>query len=134
MNTDSRNERHDVSSDRIREQLRALSAVEPPRGLKERLRAGIPCPLGDRVSPGHVRGWPGVTGWAGIAATIIVFCGVLWFWTPAKPSVGPEPDATDTLGPVLAVDYNSSLGQMPAADYNSVRPPDINALDSNGLQ
>ncbi len=175
MNVDSRNEQGGMSLEWVKEQLRALSAVEPPRRLREKLRAGIPCRSGsERVcerpvqrgmgilpmnhrqdadatrphgqdaritsqtpsgaSAKHTGQWLSTTGWAGIAATIVVFCSVLWLWTPTQPSVGPEPDAYSGLGVVLAVDYNNSLGQMLAADYNSVRPPDINALDSNSLQ
>jgi len=134
MSADSRNDQAGMSPEWVKEQLRALSVVEPPRELKEKLLAGIPCRSGDKGSACCVRWWPGATGWAGIAATIVVLCGVLRFGTPAKPSLGPEPDATDSLGSVLAVDYNNSLGQVPAADYNSMRPPDINALDSNSVQ
>ncbi len=134
MTMDSRNEQNDVSSNWIKEQLRAMAAVEPPGGLKDRLLAGIPRRAGDKASPCHVRSWPGATGWAGIAATIVVLCGVLRLWSPAKPAVGPEPDAASTRGLVLAVDYNSTLGQAPATDYNSLRPPDINTLDSNSVQ
>jgi len=134
MSVDSRNEPDGISLTWIKEQLRGLSAVEPPEGLKERLRADIPCPAEDEASASHIRWWLGATGWAGMAATIMVLGGVLWVWTPAAPPVGPEPDASRSRGLVLAVDYNNSVGQMRATDYNSLRPPDINALDSNGLQ
>ncbi len=134
MNTDSRNEQGGMSLERVKEQLRALSTVEPPPRLREKLRVGIPSRATSGAAPNHTRWWLGTISWAGMAATIVVFCGVLWLWTPAEPSVGPEPDAYSGLGLVLAVDYNNSLGQMLTADYNSVRPPDINALDSNSLQ
>ncbi len=63
--------------------------------------------------------WGGELG--GIAATIMVLCGVVWLHTPAGPSARPLADA------------NSGVGQMLAADYNSVHPADINALDSNSF-
>ncbi len=134
MNVDSGNEQGGMPLERVKEPLRALSAVEPPKGLREKLLAGIPCRSAGEGSPNHTRWWLGATGWAGIAATMVVFCTVLWLWNPAKPSVGPEPDAYSGLAVVLAVDHNNSLGQMLAADYNSVRPPDSNGLDGNSLQ
>lgn len=135
MNADSRNEPNDVSLDWIKEQLQAMAAVEPPKELREKLRTAIPCRSADMASPGRTWGWVGGTGWAGIAATIVVLCGVLQLWTPAQLSVGPEPDAGGSrLGLVVAADYNNSLGQMLVTDYNSMHPPDINALDSNSVQ
>ena len=58
---------------------------------------------------------------AGIAAAMVVFCGVLWLHTPTGPSARLSPDV------------NNGSGRVLAADYNGVRPADINALDSNGL-
>ena len=121
MNVDSRDGRGGFSSEQLKQQLRALSAVQPPHGLKERLTAAISCQMGSHTTAWHLRRWPGATGWAGLAAAIMVLCGVIWLRTPAGRSVGPVPD------------INSSPGRVLAADYNSVRPPDINALDSNGL-
>ena len=121
MNVDSRDERDGCSPDRVKAQLRALSAVEPPRGLKKKLLAAIPRQTVSEASQWHLRRWPGATGWAGIAATIAVLCGVVWVYAPVGRPVGP------------ASDSNSSPGRVLAADYNSLRPPDINVLDSNGL-
>jgi hypothetical protein len=119
MNVDSRDGRDGSSLGQVKQQLRALSALQPPRGLKERLRAAIPRPVASEASAGHLRRWPGATGWAGIAAAIMVLGGLIWLRTPAgRPAA---PDANNNPGPVLA------------ADYNSVRPADINVLDSNGL-
>ena len=134
MNTNARNEQGDMSLEWFKERLRGLSVVEPPRGLREKLLADIPCRSGGEALPSHIRWWLGTTGWAGIAAALVVFCGIVQLWAPTRPSVGPEPDAYRGPGAVLAVDHNNSLGSMLAADYNSVRPPDINALDSNSLQ
>jgi hypothetical protein len=121
MNGDSRTERHGFSLDAMAQRLRALSAVEPPAGLREKLLATVP-PRATGVRPCRVWRWPGVTGWASVAATILVFCGILWLHAPTtRPASGPSPDANSLLGGVLA------------ADYNSVRPADINTLDSNGL-
>jgi hypothetical protein len=121
MNVDARNERNDFSLDAVKQQLRALSAVEPPAGLRERLLAAVPQRAPAEAGRRHVWWWPGVTGWASVAATILVFCGILWLRTPAGPAQAPAPDANSLLGGVLA------------ADYNSVRPADINTQDSNGL-
>ncbi len=121
MNVDSMNERNGFPLDGMKRQLRALSAVEPPGGLKEKLLAAVPLRTTGEVRPCHTWRWPAVTGWASVAATIVVFCGILWLWAPARRAQGPAPDANSLLGGVLA------------ADYNSVRPPDTNTLDSNGL-
>jgi hypothetical protein len=121
MTSDSRNERNDLSLEWLKRQLRALSAVEPPRGLRERLLAAVPLQPANGMSQWQTWRWPRVTGWVGIAATILVLCGVIWLRTPAGPSARPSPDV------------NSGSGRVLAADYNSLRPPDINALDSNGL-
>jgi hypothetical protein len=121
MNVDSTNERNGFSLDGMKRQLRALSAVEPPEGLKQKLVAAVPGGATDEVRRCHVWRWRGVTGWVSVAATITVFCVILWLRTPAEPAQAPAPDA------------NSLLSGMLAADYNSVRPPDTNTLDSNGL-
>jgi hypothetical protein len=121
MNVDSRNERNDFSLEWVEQQLRALSAVEPPRGLRERLLAAVPGRAANEASQWQGRRWPRATSWAGIAAAIVVLCGALWLRPPAGPSAKPSPDA------------NAGSGWVLAADYNSLRPADINALDSNGL-
>ncbi len=121
MNVSSTNERDGFSLDGMKRQLRTLSAVEPPEGLKKKLLAAVPQRATTEAGRGHIWRWRGVTGWVSVAATILVFCGIAWLRTGAGPAQGPAPDA------------NSLLGGMLAADYNSVRPPDTNTLDSNGL-
>jgi hypothetical protein len=121
VNVGSRDERNDRSLEWVKRQLQALSAVEPPRGLKERLMAAVPQQVASQATPWRLRRWPGTTGWAGIAAAIVILCGVIWLRSPAGRSVGPVPD------------INSSPSRVLAADHNSVRLPDSNALDSNGL-
>ncbi len=121
MNVDSMNERNDFSLNGMKRQLRALSAVEPPEGLKKKLLAAVPQGAAAEPRPCHLWRWHGVTGWVSVAATILVFCGIAWLRSPAGPRQGPAPDANSLLSGVLA------------ADYNSVRPPDTNTLDSNGL-
>ena len=121
MSVDSRNERDDASLKWVEHQLQALSAVEPPRGLKEELLAAVPRRSAGETLSWRAWRWPTAAGWAGLAATIVLLCGILWIRTPRMPSVSPS------------ADVNAGLGQVLAADYNNVRPPDINALDSNGL-
>ena len=121
MNVDLRDGRDGSSLDWVKQQLQALSAVEPPQGLKERLLAAVPHPAVSRVSSRHVWLWPKATGWAAVAATVMVLCGIVWLRSPAGPSTRPSTDA------------NNSLSQVLAADYNSVRPADTNTFDSNGL-
>jgi len=121
MKADSRDGRNNFSLGWVKGQLRAMAAVEPPRGLRERLLAAVPCRTANEASSWYAWLWPKATGWAGVAATVMVLCGVVWLRTSAGPSVRPLADA------------NSALSRMLAADYNSVRPPDTNAFDSNGL-
>jgi hypothetical protein len=121
MSMDSREQRNDVSLGWVKQQLRALSAAQPPRRLEERLRADVPDRTAGEALPWHVRRWPQVTRWAGIAAAIVVLCSAVWL----RPQAGPP---TQPLS-----DTKSAPGRVLAADYNSLRPPDINALDSNGL-
>jgi hypothetical protein len=121
MNVDSREQRNDFSLGWVKRQLRALAAAQPPSRLAERLLADVPGRTAGQASPWHVRRWPRATGWAGIAAAMVVFCGVLWLHTPTGPSARLSPDV------------NNGSGRVLAADYNGVRPADINALDSNGL-
>jgi hypothetical protein len=121
MNVDATNERNDFSLDGIEQQLRALSAVEPPEGLRERLVAAVPQQAAAEAGRCYLWHWRGVTGWVSVAATILVFCGIAWLRIPAGPAQGPAPDANSLLSGVLA------------ADYNGVRPPDTNTSDSNGL-
>ena len=121
MNADSRNEQNDFSLEGIKQQLRALSRIEPPEGLREKLLGAAPRRAAGEVPTCHSWRWPRVTGWLTIAATILVLCGIVWLRTPTRPSARPASDANSLVGGVLA------------ADYNSVRPPDTNTLDSNGL-
>jgi hypothetical protein len=145
MNMDSRNGRDDGSLEWVEQRLRALSAVEPPRGLKETLLAGVPCRVTGEARLGRIWRWPMATGWAAVAATVVVLCGILWFGAPTRPSASPAPDANSGLGWVLAASHGSvlspeanaldsnSVGWVPATDYNGVHLPDINALDSNSF-
>ncbi len=121
MNVDSRDGREDYSLEGVRRQLRALSRVEPPSRLRERLLGAVPQQTTRDVSPPRMRGWLGARSWVGIAATVAVLGSVLWLRLPTGPTTGPQADA------------NSGLRQVLASDYNSVRPPDINALDSNSF-
>ena len=121
MNVDARNERSDFSLEGMKRQLRALSAVEPPGRLKEKLLAAVPRQVMAEARQCHLWRWPRVTGWVSVAATILVLCGVFWRRIPSRPALRPAPDANSLVAGVLA------------ADYNGVQPPDTNTLDSNGL-
>jgi len=121
MNVDSRAGRQEFSAGWMKRQLRGLSSVEPPMGLKERLRAAIPGRAVQARPIWCVRWWPGMVGWKGIAAAIVVIGGAVWLGSPRGPSGKP------------ADDVNSGAGRVMVADYNSVRPADINAVDMNGI-
>jgi hypothetical protein len=115
MNADAKKGRdRDVDLGWVQRRLRGLGTVEPPRRLKERLLAAIPCRAAP-VAAWRPRRWRRATAGAAIAAAVVVICGAIWFRTAVAPSV-----EVDNRPPrVLAV------------DHNSVRPADINALDSN---
>jgi len=120
MSVNSRSDGKDFPLKWIKDQLRAFSAVEPPGGLREKLRAGIPRPAGVEPHAGWIRLWPGTMSCAGLAAAIIITCAVVWL-VPSGPPARP------------VVDINSGAGLTFAADHNSIRPADINGCDSNGL-
>ena len=122
MSVNSRNEPNGLSLDWVKRQLRRLSMIEPPPGLKHRLLTGI-----SRSSPSQTpmcpaRRWSRGASWTGIAAAILVATAVMvWLGAPAGRSARP------------VADTNGGPGRVLAADYNGVRPPDINTSDSNGL-
>jgi len=118
MSTDSRPEHNEIPLEWVQRQLQRLGAVEPPPRLKETLLAAIPGQAGAGTSWWRLRRWPRATGWAGIAATVMVLCALLWLRMPAGPSVPSSLEANNVPVRVLA-------------DYNSVRPADINAWDGN---
>ncbi len=121
MNADSRNEQTDFSLEGIKQQLRALSATEPPGRLREKLLTAVPRQMAAEAPRCQLWLWPRVTGWVSVAATILVLCGIVWLRTPSRPATRPAPDANSLVAGVLA------------ADYNSVQPSDTNTLDSNDL-
>jgi hypothetical protein len=120
MSANSRDDGRDFPLKWIKDQLRAFLAVEPPAGLREKLRAGIPRAAGVEPRAGGARLWSGTMSWAGLAAAIVMICAVVWLLPSARPA-----------RPVT--DINSAAGPTFAADHNSIRPPDINGCDSNGL-
>ncbi len=121
MSVDSRDRRKDYSLEDVKRQLGALSHVEPPRRLREKLLTAVPHWTISEASARHVRWRLGAGSWVGIAATVAVLGGVFWLRLPAGPAPQPQADA------------NGVRIQVLASAYNSVHPPDINTLDSNGL-
>ncbi len=122
MGLDSESERRDFSLEQVKRQLQALSAVEPPAGLREKLLAGVSPLAARKLQPHVVRRWSRGASWTGIAAAIIVTTSVM-VWLSA-PSGRPARPIADT---------NCSPGRIWAADFNGVLPPDTNTSDSNGL-
>jgi len=119
MKTNARDGHGDLSADWVAGRLREISAIEPPRSLRDRLEAGIPA---SAVRMPATR-WLWRARWAGAAAAAIVIVsiaawrGVLW----------------ERRGSV-ALDANSRSGRAFATDHNSLRPSDINLCDINGLR
>lgn len=121
MNGGSRHEYEDVPVEWLEERLRALSGVQPPEGLRQKLLARLAyLPIRESAQFGP-RFW-NVAGWASAAAAVVCLaCVVTWFGGPSRRSGGP------------AADSNGQSATVMTADHNGLRPPDINICDINGL-
>ncbi len=121
MNGGSRHEYEDVSVEWLEERLRALSRVQPPEGLREKLLARLAyLPIRESAEFGP-RFW-NVVGWASAAAAVVCLaCVITWFGGPSRTST-PGVDGSD----------GQSAAVM-TADHNGLCPPDINICDINGL-
>ena len=121
MNGGSRHERDGVPMEWLEERLRALSGVQPPAGLREKLVARLAyLPIHESTEFGS-RFWRAV-GWASAAAAVVCLaCVITWF---GRPSGTSTPGAGGSDGQSASV---------VTADHNGLRPPDVNISDTNGL-
>jgi hypothetical protein len=124
MNANTHDEQGDFSLEQVEDRLRALSAVEPPYSLKDRLIADV---IG--VSAGltgqHVRFWSRETRWVGAAAAVIVAASIVgWLGAPFGRQVRPPRDTSDSAS------HPTSWAR--AADHNNLRATDTNSCEPNG--
>jgi hypothetical protein len=123
MNRNPGNGHEDLSMHWLRRQLKALSAVEPPASLGDRLTADIPAAADGQPGARCVPAWPRWVRWAGAAAAVIVVVSaVAWLGVPSGRQGRP------------IADMNSASARVYAADHNSPRPSDTNLCDINGVR
>ena len=122
MNGGSRHEHDGVPMEWLEDRLRALSGVQPPAGLREKLVSRLAyLPIHESTEFGS-RFWRAV-GWVSAAAAVVCLaCFITWF---GRPSRTPIPGAGGGDG--------QSAGVM-TADHNGLRPPDVNICDMNSLR
>lgn len=119
MNGNVQNGRGGFSVDWVKEQLRRISAIEPPRSLRDRLEADIPARM--ISTPSTHRSWQ-LWG-AGAAAAILAIASVVaWLGTPWSRQIRST------------IDANGSVGRVCATDHNSLRLSDTNLYDINSLR
>jgi len=119
MNGNAQNRRGEFSVDWVKEQLRMISSVEPPRSLRDRLEAGIP--VRPVFAPAIRWSWR-VWGTGAAAAVIVAASSVVWFGTPWGRQIRS------------AIDANGGVGRVCATDHNSLRLSDTNLCDINSLR
>lgn len=122
MNRNPGNGYEEISTDWVQWQLRAISAVEPPKSLKDRLVAAIPAGGGGQAATRCVPAWSRWYRWAGVAAAVVVAaCMIAQLGVPWGRQSHP------------AADINVASSETCAADHNSLRPSDTNLCDINSL-
>jgi hypothetical protein len=122
MNVNPGTGREELSMDRVRTQLKAISAIEPPQSLRNRLEASIPVAGGTPIARCIWPYWERIR-WAGAAtAAVMMISLVAWLGTPW----GRQIHST--------IDANSSPGRVYATDHNNLRPSDTNSCDINGVR
>ncbi len=121
MNGGSRHEHDGVPMEWLEDRLKALSEVQPPAGLREKLVARLAyLPVHESTEFGG-RFWRAV-GWASAAAAVVCLaCLIAWFGRPSEPS-----------GTGVAASGGRSAAVM-TADHNALRPRDVNTCDMNSL-
>ncbi|HNS18990.1 MAG TPA: hypothetical protein PKH24_00750 [Sedimentisphaerales bacterium] len=123
MNVNPGNGQEEVSMDWVQRQLKAISAVEPPQSLKDRLMAGIPVAGGGQPAACCVPMWSRRARWVGVAAAVIITASVIVrFGVP-----------TGRQGCPIA-DMNGAATQAYARDHNSLGASDTNLCDINSLR
>jgi len=123
MNRNPGNGNEEVSAGWVKRQLGAISAVEPPQSLRDRLLAGIPATAAGPSATRRVPAWSGWARWASAAAAVVVTASVI-VWLGLSSGGPSRPIA----------DINGESSQTYAADHNSLRPSDTNLCDINGLR
>jgi hypothetical protein len=117
MSENARNGREGLSMNWVEEQLRMVSAVEPPQSLRDRLEAGVPLRM---VSAPPMRWSWRVWGTGAAAAIIVAASAIAWLGAPWRIR--------------SAIDANGGVGRVCATDHNSLRLSDTNLYDINSLR
>jgi hypothetical protein len=103
----------------VKRQLKAISEVEPPQSLRDKLVAGIPT----MAISAAATSWSWRKWWAGAAAAAVVAVSIIaWLGTPWGRQIRS------------AIDANSDVGRVCATDHNSLRLSDTNSYDINSLR
>ncbi len=104
------------------DQLRQLSRVAPPAGLREKLMGAVPAATTGQLRNASITRRPRVLRYVGAAAIIVLMVSVLLqFLAP----VGRPPR--------LASDINDPLATAAMTDQNNLPPRDVNVCDSNAV-
>jgi hypothetical protein len=112
----------DASLERVKEQLRSLSAIDPPQSLRSKLMADIPTQASRGARGAPARWWFKAIGYGAVAAVVVAGTSAI------IRLAGSSARAPGPIG-----DVNDDSSRTVAADYNSVRPLDSNVYDNNGL-
>lgn len=120
MNDDRQQDGVIISVIQLKARLKALGAIEPPEGLRDRLVTAIPDRATHRTGRPTASSWPRILRPIALAAGIVVMASVVVrFLTPL-----PTP-------PRPIVDINDRGGAATLADHNHPSPLDSNCCDSN---
>ena len=123
MNDGPRHEYDDPSRGSVEEQLKALSAVQPPGSLREKLMARLAyLPVYERERFGSRFRSRAFGAALATAAVVVVASALAWLGGPPRPPARPSTEG------------NARSAGMLATDHNSIRPSDINICDINALR
>jgi hypothetical protein len=120
MNAGPEDRSREIALPKVKEQLKALAALQPPDALRDKLLAAVPDIETGKTAVASLPRWSQTAGYIGIAAVFILVASVLLrLVTPI--GLHPRPVA----------DINDRSTSAALTDQNSLRPHDINVCDSN---
>ena len=120
MNAGSPDDPRDIALAQVKDQLKALARVKPPGGLRDRLLATVPPDAAGSDAAAPPRPWSQITRYLAIAAAVMLVASVL---IRLLPPLGGQ------NRPIADINDRSTAASM--TDQNSLRPLDINIVDSN---
>ena len=119
MNARPQDDRRDIPLAQVKDQLKALARVKPPGRLRDKLLATVPHDA-PRSDAEPLPRWSQTARYIAIAAAVILVASVLIRFLP--PLGGQN-------RPVADINDRSTAATM--TDQNTLRPRDINVIDSN---